>query len=87
MWYENDTLLGDSWSLCAWTVRHVLRHHVSKMERLQRRLLVRVSHHHILPGQAHIGGSEQRRRCDKPSVYGTYHGPVCGADPGWDLLT
>jgi hypothetical protein len=28
MWYENDTIQGDSWSLCAWTVRHVIRHHV-----------------------------------------------------------
>lgn len=24
----NDTLLGDSWSLCAWTIRHVIRHHI-----------------------------------------------------------
>ena len=31
---RNETLLGDSWSLCAWTICHAIRHHVSKMEGL-----------------------------------------------------
>lgn len=65
MWYENNTLMGDTWSLYVWTARHLIRHHISKMEGLQRRLFVRGLHHQILPRRAHVYDNERRRRCDE----------------------
>lgn len=60
MWYEDDMLLGDSWSLCAWTVRHVIRHHVSKMEGLYASLFGDCTTKNCL-----VFGSERRRRCEE----------------------